>query len=152
MSVEERYFRINLFIFHSLLLVEVKLFKNLRTQVYTCIYIYICTCSGMCTWKKSFEEEQRYQHGLSLQFSTVLGCFSFIDLICQWPPWCFYLWLAKGKHQSFPQYCDPSTFLLRKFQGHYLAGFVAVHAISDPIFDVEGYVGFDTVDRAIYIV
>lgn len=53
---------------------------------------------------------------------------------------------------SANSYCDPSTYLLRKFKGDYLAGFVVMHAISDPFYDVEGYVGYDVVDQAIYTV
>lgn len=49
-------------------------------------------------------------------------------------------------------YCDPSSFLLRSFEGPYLEKFVAVHAISDSTFDIEGYAGYDPIDHAIYIV
>ena len=53
---------------------------------------------------------------------------------------------------SANSYCDPSTYLVRPFKGDYLSNFVPIHKISDPIYDVEGYAGYDPVDRGIYIV
>ena len=49
-------------------------------------------------------------------------------------------------------YCDPTTYLMRPFKGQYLSNFVATYAISNSLLDVEGYVGYDNVDQAIYVV